>query len=110
MDFLPHVDFFLCVCIFVTAVVLFCFILFFPGAAAASYCLSLFSEQYWRECKKTNASDFANQYCCLKFCIKLLQSVQRRATKMVKDLERKMYKGWLKSLSLFCPEERRLRG
>jgi len=29
---------------------------------------------------------------------------------MVKDLERKMYKEWLKSLSLFCPEERRLRG
>ena len=42
--------------------------------------------------------------------MKLLESLQRRAAKMVKGLETKMYEGYLKSLGLFNPEQRRLRG
>ena len=40
--------------------------------------------------------------------VKLLESVQRRA--MVKDLERKTYKEWLRSLGLFSLEKSGLRG
>ena len=42
--------------------------------------------------------------------IKLLESVHRRATKIVKGLEGKMYEKQLRSLGLFIPEQSRLRG
>lgn len=41
----------------------------------------------------------------LKTDIKLLESIQKRATRMVKGLEGKPYDEWMRSLSLFSLEE-----
>jgi len=42
--------------------------------------------------------------------IKLLNSIQRRATKMVKSLEDKVCEERQRSLGFFSPKQRRLRG
>lgn len=42
--------------------------------------------------------------------IELLESIQGKVTKVVKSLEDKIYKEWLKSLGLFSLEKGRLMG
>jgi len=42
--------------------------------------------------------------------IELLESVQRRAMRLLKGLENKSYKQWLRDLGWFSLEKRRLRG
>lgn len=42
------------------------------------------------------------------YTIKNIQKKKKKTTKMVKDLQGKTYKEWLKSLGLFRPEKWRL--
>jgi len=50
---------------------------------------------------------------CVPFCAPQykndIESIQRRARKMVKSLQGNMYKEWLRSIGFFRPEKRRLR-
>ena len=42
--------------------------------------------------------------------IKVSENIQRKAAKMVKSQKKKMYEKQLRSLGLFGPEQKRLRG
>lgn len=51
-----------------------------------------------------------DHFCSGWVDVKLLKSVQRRATRMGKALEGEMCEEWLRSFGLLGPEQRRLRG
>lgn len=66
----------------------------------------LYSELVWPHFKHC-VQVWALQY---RKDIKLLENIYRRATKTVKGPEEKMYEEWLRSLGLFSPEKKRLKG
>lgn len=66
------------------------------GDCPAAHCPGMHSVHFW-------APQFEED-------IELLESIQRKVTKVVKSLEDKIHKEWLKSLGLFSLEKGRLMG
>ena len=58
------------------------------------------------QCNLTSSAVCSLGYHNVKKGIKLLENIQRRATKMVKGLESKVYENWPRALDLFSPEQK----